>query len=253
MSRARAFPPRRDDLPVLLYHQVARTTRDEDPAGLGVAPEAFAAQMKYLHDRGFRTVTLDGTGGAAESPEPGRRIAITFDDGYLDNYTNAFPILQQYRFTATVFLVTDYAGTLRRWESARPVPLMTWSQAEEMSRHGISFQSHTCTHPDLSRCDRRSALDELIRSRETLENRLGRPVRALAYPYGRFDRRTGHLAEEAGYRSAWGAGMTRGGRFAGERLQVTPRDGLPLFALKASGWGGALRKVRHLLRWGGGL
>jgi peptidoglycan/xylan/chitin deacetylase (PgdA/CDA1 family) len=240
-ARRRPGPPPA----ILLYHRVALTTADEDPLRLAVSPEAFESQMGYLWRRGYATTPLEERLGAEAGS---RRVAITFDDGYLDNYAAAFPILQRYGFVATIFIVPGFVGAARRWERTRPVPLMTWSHAREMARHGISFQSHTSTHPDLTGCDDERLWRELAGSRREIEERIGERVSALAYPFGAFDSRVLGFTERAGYRSAYAAGMARAGRFARERFQVTSRDGPATFALKASGWGGPLRRALQCLR-----
>ncbi len=98
--------------------------------------------MKLLHDKGFKTVMPDDTcentseGGAGNK----KTVVITFDDGFLDNYSHAFPILREYGFCATIFLVTDLVGKMNVWDTGRPVQLMGWSQVKEMAECGMSFQ-----------------------------------------------------------------------------------------------------------------
>ncbi len=250
-------------MPVLLYHRVASTTPAEDPLRLAVPPERFEAQMRHLRERGYQAVALEGQPATVrnrvnehEGRRKVRQIAITFDDGFLDNYTTAFPILQRHGFAATVFVVTGAVGG-RRGRGAGPAPgatcrpagrsapMMTWAHMEEMARHGFSFQSHSRTHPSLVRCDDAAALEELSGSRRELEEGLGREVRAFAYPFGHFDERIVRLTERAGYRSAWAAGLASGGPFTGERIQVARADGRASFALKSSGWGTWVRRACH--------
>ncbi|OFX18790.1 MAG: hypothetical protein A2V77_16240 [Anaeromyxobacter sp. RBG_16_69_14] len=230
-------------LPVLVYHRVASTTAAEDPLRLAVPPERFEAQIRHLRERGYEAVALEGPPATARN-----QIALTFDDGYLDNYTAAFPILQRYAFGATVFVVTGAVGGRPGWhgDSTRSsARMMTWAHMEEMSRHGFSFQSHSRTHPSLPSCDDAAALEELSGSRRELEDGLGRAVRAFAYPFGHFDERIVRLTERAGYRSAWAAGLASGSRFTGERIQIATNDGPASFALKSSGWGAWVRRARH--------
>lgn len=222
----------------LLYHQVAPTTPAEDPLGLAVTPVAFEAQMGLLREVGIAV-------GAAAPGAVDHSIAITFDDGYLDAYERAFPILQRHCFAATIFVVTRRVGGRRDWDRSAPVPLMSWHHIRELSRHGVSFQSHSATHPDLTACDDRRAREELLASRHELEDRVGVAVDAIAYPYGRFDARVLRLTAEAGYRSGWAAGFSNAGILALERFQVTSRDTGWRFALKARGWASWLRRLRH--------
>jgi peptidoglycan/xylan/chitin deacetylase (PgdA/CDA1 family) len=233
--------------PVLLYHRIALTSPAEDPSRLGVSAKRFASHMKLLHDKGLKTVTPDDIIKNTSDGETGnvKNVAITFDDGYLDNYSQAFPILREYGFRATIFLVTDLAGKMNIWDKPPYVKLMGWSQVKEMAEYGISFQSHTRTHPNLQTLDDGAVMSELLGSRHKLEDILGFPVRHLAYPYGRFDQRVIRLAGMAGYRSGWAAGHAAGSEFAMERMQVTSGDNNLRFAIKARGWASLFRRLKN--------
>lgn len=234
------YLPRRIRPAVLLYHRVA-PSGTSDP--LCVTPEQFEAHMRYLSKRGFTTCGLHAAEGAR------RPVVVTFDDGYLDTYSIAFPILERYGFTATVFLVTGDVGASTGWGPPAPAPLMSWAQVAELARRGISFQSHTRTHPDLTRCSDAVALAELVDSRAELEDRLGLAVDSLAYPYGSYDARVVALTEQAGYRSGWAAGLVPApGPLTRERFQISANETLSSFVLKASGWGAWLRKARGAAR-----
>jgi len=227
-------------IPVLVYHSIAKTTRVQDPFRLGDPPGTFRSQMKYLHDRGFTTLTLDELAEIEKDKKQGtrKRIAITFDDGYLDNYTTAFGILQDFRFSATIFVVTDLLGKAR---------YMSWSHAREMLNYGISFQSHTCTHPDLTKMDHAAGLHELVESRRKIEDILGTTVRHFAYPYGKYNHDVINWVKEAGYLWAYAAGMSESGRFSRERFDVRLKDSFFLFFWMASHWGSWGRRVRNRL------
>jgi peptidoglycan/xylan/chitin deacetylase (PgdA/CDA1 family) len=198
--------------------------------------------MRFLHRAGFTSVAFDG--GTPPGPGP-RQVAITFDDGYLDNYSHALPILLRYCFTATIFLASRFVGTTARWPGAAGAEMLGWSHANEMSRLGIALQSHTCTHPDLTGCEDALLDRELRGSRQEIEDRVGRAVRSLAYPYGRFDGRVLRHAASAGYSSAFSAGLSSGLPLAQERIRILAGDGASIFALKVSGWASWLRRARH--------
>jgi peptidoglycan/xylan/chitin deacetylase (PgdA/CDA1 family) len=198
--------PLRADWPLILaYHSVNDFRRD----GLAVRVDAFARQMEWLARRGYRTMTVSDF---VQNPgSPGRRIAmITFDDGYADNYVHAFPILRQYGFVATIFLVSSSVGQdhLYWWDEphvtdARMRPHyrpLSWWQIDEMARSGIEFGSHTRSHPPrLTALSARQQWREIKTSREALQERLGMPVTSFCYPRGDVNEQTMAMVAHAGY------------------------------------------------------
>jgi peptidoglycan/xylan/chitin deacetylase (PgdA/CDA1 family) len=181
---------------ILTYHSI-----DDSGSVLSLSPQTFAAQMRILADVGVDVLSLgelerraSGKGAA------GRAIAITFDDGFRNVYEQAFPVLRQYGFPATVFLVTDYCGGMNSWPS-QPANIMrqhllSWTQIKEMSQAGITFGSHTRTHAKLTEVSARTTEDELIGSKRAIENALGSPVETFAYPYGTYDEQVRELARK---------------------------------------------------------
>lgn len=201
-------------IPVLNYHQI----NSKDHNALTVSTEQFAAQMAYLHENDYHTITPDELGDALENgtPLPENPVLITFDDGYLDNYKNAYPILKQYSMTATIFLITDYVSTYPNY--------LTWDQALEMQDNGICLQSHTLSHVDLRQVDDQEALAQLKTSKDALEWHLHNKVHYLAYPCGSYDDEIKALARQAGYRGAFTVnyGLDRQGNslFALNRIPI---------------------------------
>jgi peptidoglycan/xylan/chitin deacetylase (PgdA/CDA1 family) len=191
-----------------------------------------------MRAEGLRRDVVIGPTGVNE-----RCLLLTFDDGYLDTYQYAFPILQRYGFSATVFLVTDSIGKMRHWGCSKPVPLMGWAHIKEMSAYGISFHSHTCTHPDLTAISHERASYELIYSKKTIEDKLGLPADYIAYPFGAFNRTVMGLAEDAGYTDAYAGGPTANERFCRERFAIQSSDGKLRFRLKTNAWSSWVRTL----------
>ncbi|MEC4888430.1 MAG: polysaccharide deacetylase family protein [Nitrospira sp.] len=158
--------------------------------------------MEWLYRKGFQTLSLAEAAGLVRAGQPFRErtCVVTFDDGYENVYREAFPVLQEFGFTATVFLITGYCGKQNSWPGhVSPVgeqPLLSWPQIEDMARHRVEFGSHTVTHPDLAVVTRGEAEREMRESKHTIQDRLGREVEVFAYPYGQYAPWTVELARE---------------------------------------------------------
>lgn len=191
---ASGFPPARDAayarlgrsrLTVLTYHQV------NDPADdcSTVSAAAFREQMAFLKDH-YRVVPLGrGVEAAAETGRAERLVAITFDDGYLDNATIAAPILKSLGLPACFFVSTDMIGTMQPFphdvaQGRPPQQHMSWDDVRALAAQGFEIGSHTCSHADMGAVSLEQAERELRVSRERLENELDAPVRHFAFPYG---------------------------------------------------------------------
>lgn len=177
---------------VLNYHKI-----DETPIALAVSPADFERQMAYLREKGYVSITPDQLADHLErgTALPERPLLLTFDDGYEDNYQNAYPILKKYGFTATVFVVTDYLSRFPQY--------MTWEQAREMKRDGFFIASHTMQHKVLTELDAEALRAELICSAEALDYQLGKQSRFLAYPTGAYTLELGEAVRACGYRAAF--------------------------------------------------
>jgi peptidoglycan/xylan/chitin deacetylase (PgdA/CDA1 family) len=228
--------------PILYYHRVSPETHPD----AGVTPGVFRKQMSWLSRLGFRGVTLADALSAAGSSGRGGRcpIAITFDDGYLDNYTYAAPILEEFGFRATIYFVALKMGERVDWTSD-PVwkdhPLMDRRLARELVSRGFEAGSHTLTHPDLSKLSDRDARKEIEESRARLADTLSASVTTFCYPYGSYTENCHpSMVREAGYA---GARTVHRYRFSGHsdryRLACRPvsgRMGLPRFFLTAGAY-----------------
>ncbi|SHI55753.1 polysaccharide deacetylase family protein [Desulfofundulus thermosubterraneus] len=200
-------PPGRGErgIPILMYHKVNPDPR-AGGLGLRVPPQKFARHMEYLADHGFHTVSLTDVVDHFQKgkPLPIRPVVITFDDGYLDNYTYAFPILKKYGFTATIFVVAHTVGKTNTFDAGRqPVNKMAgWRELKEMADYGITIGAHTLDHPRLTRIPLEEARRQIKESKALLEAGLGRPVEVFSYPYGRYNRELALAVRESGYRAA---------------------------------------------------
>ncbi len=192
---------------ILAYHSISAHRRDN----LAVRVADFEHQLAWLHRQGYRSITLaEYMNQAIERGE--RVVIITFDDGYADNYTLAFPILKRYGFVATIFLVSDFVDTdhVFSWDAPKITSqrdahfyrLLTWEQVQEMAAYGIEFGSHTCTHPELTKVSAKECSEEIVRSRADLQARLGGDVVSFCYPRGDLDTDVIQTVEQAGYRCA---------------------------------------------------
>jgi peptidoglycan/xylan/chitin deacetylase (PgdA/CDA1 family) len=250
-------------IPVLMYHSVS----DDPEAGvrpyyrLTTSPRRFLEHMRWLADNGYSAIGLDDAVKTSHSRRSkSRRVVITFDDGLLDVLENAWPVLESFGFTATVFLPTAFIGETRQRFKGRQC--LTWSEVRALSGQGVCFGSHTVTHPvlhGLAWCDLRNELRE---SRHRIEAALSRSVTAFAYPYAfpqedhSFVSRFCRELHEQGYTT----GVTTSiGRFdMGDdplrirRLPLNECDDISFFRAKLAGaydWVGLAQSVWKRGRW----
>jgi len=139
-------------LPILYYHHVGERREPLGHRRLWTSAERFREQMGYLAEKGYRCLSLRDGESLLEGKEPipPRVTALTFDDGYENFYEFAWPVLRQYGFSATVFVVTNDVGGLSQWDPGSATPLMNWDKLCELARHGIEIGSHTASHPRLT-------------------------------------------------------------------------------------------------------
>jgi peptidoglycan/xylan/chitin deacetylase (PgdA/CDA1 family) len=244
-------------VPILMYHSVSGSRQENrHPYYQTVTtPEAFDCQMKLLRDNGYTVVSLHEAVTRIESSTrpAARTVVITFDDGFQDFYTNAFPILDKYGFSAAVFLPTAHVGEVAR--SFNGTECLTWSQVRELQSAGIEFGSHTVTHPELKNLNTDDLRYELRGSKETIEERLGCPVTSFAYPYAfpetdrSFRQKLRGILEESGYENGvstiLGTADRAGDRYFMKRLPVNTHDDSRLFRAKLDGAYDWLHKVQY--------
>lgn len=185
---------------ILMYHSIQTTAHPR--WRYSVALSRFRAQLDFLRDAGYRTVTVSEL---VQNPAgcSGRVVAITFDDGYVDNL-DACALLAERDMRATWYVATAWIGQVPPWsEPGQPRDrLLSEAELRQISQSGMEIGSHTETHPSLPDLDDEAVTRELRASKTTLETILQRPVFAFAYPYGRWEPRMHPLLASAGYTSA---------------------------------------------------
>lgn len=187
-----------EGIPVIMYHSISNKKGNE----IQLSKDLFEAQMKFLKDKNYTTLSLDELYDfiTSNKPIPQKSVVLTFDDGYVDNYLNAYPILKKYNFRATIFVITDnvdkYSHTINSY------------QIKEMSSNGIDIMSHTEKHEDLSTLNYDNQLYTMKTSKKFLEKILDKKVNYIAYPYGRWNKTTIKAAENSGYTMAFSTSGT---------------------------------------------
>lgn len=191
-------------VPVLMYHSVSDAPSASTRA-LSVRPAMFAAQLRYLRHQGFNGLTFGELcerrrGG---QPLPANPVVLTFDDGYADLIEEALPIMIEQGFPATVFVTTGWLrGAVPHAATKPPARMLSWGQVAELSSAGVEIGAHSHSHPQLDQISEPKLRVELASSRQLLEDRLGHPVRSLAYPFGYSNKRVRSVAREVGYLQA---------------------------------------------------
>jgi len=237
-------------IPVLMYHHVAPRPGDM----VTVTPETFEGQLRHLAEAGYTILSLDELLAIVrgETAAPRRAVAITFDDGWLDNGVHAFPVLRRYGFRAAIFVVTDWVERASSPHLAGDPPafpphreareraergesrgiVLDWERLAEMRASGVvDVYSHTRSHLRGDRVPEDVVVEELLSAKKTLEERLGSPCPYLCWPYGKFPRRAEALAREAGYEAVFTTrhDVVRPGTDPYELPRIVVKDSVPWF------------------------
>jgi peptidoglycan/xylan/chitin deacetylase (PgdA/CDA1 family) len=262
LSRARVWN-RGFRVPILMYHSVSQNPQSDlaPAARTATDPFTFRQQMRLLITAGCNPADLSQVVNWLRDGvrPPLKTVIITFDDGFRDFHTHAFPVLQEHSFPATVFLPTGFIGASRR--SFNNLECLTWSEVREMRKAGIRFGSHTVSHPQLADLPPVELMRELAVSKAEIERHLGEPVAAFAYPHdfprgnSAFNAKFRDLLVKAGYAccvtSELGRVKSGDDLFRLKRMPINALDTPPLFLAKLEGgydWLAWPQSVLHKLK-----
>lgn len=213
-----------ESIPVLMYHSIP----DKSSGNImEVSKAQFREEMEYLKKNGYNTLSADEFYDfiVKDKPVPKKSLLITFDDGYENQYANAYPILKKYKFHAIMFIITNYLdkGTL----------YMQSAQLKTMSENGIDIESHTANHDKLDQISYEAQLKTLKDSKNVIEGACNKAVRFIAYPYGYFNKDTVKASQDAGYIMAFTTSgkwaNTNKGVYAVNRIYIFPQYDLNNF------------------------
>ncbi|MDO8638046.1 MAG: polysaccharide deacetylase family protein [Candidatus Daviesbacteria bacterium] len=187
-------------VPILFYHYIGNNPNPADLVrnNLSVSPDKFDEQMRYLKENGYNSISLDTLYPSlrGQTTLPSKPVVLTFDDGYIDFYTNAYPILLKYGLHATVFIPTNLMNQGY---------YLSWNQIREMSGSGlIHFGAHGLNHWHLTSLPSLLAESEIVQSKKILQDILGIPINFIAYPYGSVNENVINITKKAGYMGALG-------------------------------------------------
>ena len=218
------------NVPVLMYHKLSSINGKLD--GLVTPVANFRLQMRYLKINGYHTITLDQFNAniTNKTPLPSRPVLITFDDGYISNYTLAYPIIKANGQKATVFAISSFIN--KRSDT------MTSKELKIMDVNGFRVENHTYAHVSLATQSYANQLAAIKNSKTALEKMLGRKINYLAYPCGSYNSKTPYADKAAGatlgFTTNPGVASRLSNRYAINRIFVGPLDTLTTFAHKLS-------------------
>lgn len=191
---------------VLHYHAINDKTGKEEI--IAVRPDDFTWHMNYLKKAGYTVIPLEqAVQYLTEGTKiPKKAVAISFDDGYVDNFTNAFPILNEFDYPATVFLATGEIGGVNIWDLDKgyaKLKLMDWEQILTLEESDMTVMPHTVHHVDLTKVPVAKMKEEINQAKDALEQRLERPMPYFSYPYSGVNDKVVQEVQAAGFQAAF--------------------------------------------------
>lgn len=214
----------KNNIYILMYHRVNNYRKNEMSVPVG----EFRKQVAWLKQNGFRNMRMAELESLAPNTElKAPRVIFSFDDGYEDNYLEAYPILKKFGYTAIFYIPYKSIGRedlfprdIRESNRLAHNRFMNWKQIKSMYKAGMEIGSHTLTHNDLMRMNDTQAKQEIVESKKMIEDKIGDKITSFCYPGGYFNERHAAWAAEAGYSSAC---TTMHGYFRGKNLFELPR------------------------------
>lgn len=228
-------------VPILTYHNIDGNSKED---GLSVSPKSFERQMKFLRDYKYNVIPLDSLVSLMNNKMriPRNTICVTFDDGKINNYNTAYPILKKYNIPADIFITVDHVGKSG---------YMDWPQIQEMYKSKINIGSHSLTHPFLQFMEDKDAMRKEIRdSKNIIESKLKEKIYIFAYPLGGFNGEVRKEVIDAGYIGAVGTNLPVGypdnDRFVLPRLRISKNcDNMFVFWFETNGYYTFIKNIKR--------
>jgi len=240
MTTLRPLTQNHRPIPILVYHQIDEAPEKGRPfRSLYVAPRAFARQMAWLKALGYTGLSMSALMPYLRGEKTGKVVGITFDDGYLNNLTNALPVLARQGFSSTCYVVSGLMGQTNIWDEKIGIvqtPLMNEAQLLQWAAGGQELGSHTHQHINLQASTDSDSTADIQQGKAALEAITGLAADHFCYPYGHFEDRHVDMAIDAGFVTATTTQRSR--CQSGTDLMHLPRvpvvrsTSLPVFWLK---------------------
>ena len=244
-------------IPILMYHSIGEGGGRRPYYETNTSSEVFARQMKFLRENRYKALNLDEAVSAlAGQGSSEKAVVISFDDGYRDFYSHAYPILAECGFTATVFVVTQLLKSPRKGFKGKEC--LTPADIRELHAQGVRFGSHTATHPELKALSHAEVECELKGSKQDLEDTLGAPIQSFSFPFafpetdrefvGSLAKLLGACGYANGVTTILGTARPTSHRFFLPRLPISSFDDLRFFRAKLEGAYDWLHAPQYLVK-----